>query len=212
VRVKRQADQGESIAYAATTFFSPFQKHCLITCSALQSRLSTGANWSVKKNLTKQFIAKRDIISRVSERCDEGAQCTRTANRMDVSGTGVTLPGSADVGGAAAVQCVPQLCPVLRSSGIKLSEQKCTVCSLGVWGEARLCCGSGSATRAIPPPPPRHCKACCCSRTLIRHFLCWRRDVNHDVPLPAVLSPSNFDGQFIICSGRTVPLHRWRRN
>jgi hypothetical protein len=46
-------------------------------------------------------------------------QCTPTPNRIDVSGT---LPGRADVSEAAAGPCRLQLCVVLGSSGITVSE------------------------------------------------------------------------------------------
>jgi hypothetical protein len=66
---------------------------------------------------------ERDVISRVIERCDEDRQCT--PNRVDVFGTGITLPGRAGVSQAAAGPCRLQLCPVLGSSGVKLSEYVC---------------------------------------------------------------------------------------
>ena len=47
---------------------------------------------------------------------------TRTPNRVDVFGTCITLPGHAEESQAAADPCRLQLCAVLRSSGIKLSE------------------------------------------------------------------------------------------
>ena len=68
---------------------------------------------------------ERDIISRLIELCNEDIECTRTPNRVDVSGTGITLPGHADVSQAAAGPCRLQLCAVLGSSGIKLSEYIC---------------------------------------------------------------------------------------
>jgi hypothetical protein len=80
--------------------------------------------------LTKWFIAKRDIISRVIECCDEDRQCTPTPNRIDVSGTGITLPGCANVSEAAAGLCWLQLCAELGSSGIRLSEEQYTSSSL----------------------------------------------------------------------------------
>jgi hypothetical protein len=46
--LKTQAGQGGSTAYVATNFFSPFQKHCLITSMTLQFSLSNGVEWSVK--------------------------------------------------------------------------------------------------------------------------------------------------------------------
>jgi hypothetical protein len=68
---------------------------------------------------------ERDIISTVIERCDEDRQCTRNPKRVDVFGTGIILPGRADVSQAAAGQCRLQLCAVLGNSGIKLSEYIC---------------------------------------------------------------------------------------
>jgi hypothetical protein len=68
----------------------------------------------------------RDIISKVIERCDEDKKSTRTPNRVDVFGTRITLPGYADVSQAEAGPCRLQLCAVLGSSGIKLSEYVCT--------------------------------------------------------------------------------------
>jgi hypothetical protein len=67
-------------------------------------------------------MANRDIISRAIECCDEDKQCPPTSNRIDVSGTGITLPGHADVSEAVARLCRLQLCAVLGSSGVKLSE------------------------------------------------------------------------------------------
>jgi hypothetical protein len=54
-------------------------------------------------------------------------QCTFTPNRVDVFGTGITLPGHADVSQAAAGPCRLQLYAVLGSSGVKLPEYTCTV-------------------------------------------------------------------------------------
>jgi hypothetical protein len=73
---------------------------------------------------------ERDSMSRVIERCDEDRQCTRTPNRVDVYGTCIILPGRADVSQAAAGPCRLQLCAVLGSSGIKLSEYICIPLSL----------------------------------------------------------------------------------
>jgi hypothetical protein len=52
-------------------------------------------------------------------------QCTRTPNRADVIGTGITLPGCADMSQAGARLLRLQLCAVLWSSGIKLAEYIC---------------------------------------------------------------------------------------
>ena len=68
---------------------------------------------------------ERDSISRVIKRCDEDRQCIRTPNRVDVFGTGITLPGRDVVSQAAAGPCRLQLCAVLGSSDIKLSEYAC---------------------------------------------------------------------------------------
>jgi hypothetical protein len=51
------------------------------------------------------YSKERGIMSRVIERCDGDRQCTRTPNRVDVFGTGITLPGHADVSQAAARPC-----------------------------------------------------------------------------------------------------------
>jgi hypothetical protein len=69
----------------------------------------------------------RDIFSRLIVRCDEDRQCTPTPNRVYVFGTGITLPGRADVSQAAAGPCRLQLCAVLGSSGVKLAEYICNV-------------------------------------------------------------------------------------
>ena len=61
----------------------------------------------------------------VIECCDEDRQCTCTPKRIDVFGTGITLSGCDDVSQAAARPCRLQLCAVLGSSGIKLSEYIC---------------------------------------------------------------------------------------
>jgi hypothetical protein len=53
--------------------------------------------------------------------------CTRTPNRVNVFGTGMTLPGHADVSQAAAGPCRLQLDAVLGSSDIKLSEFYCNI-------------------------------------------------------------------------------------
>jgi hypothetical protein len=82
----------------------------------------------VSKIPNKRFTVKRDIVSRVIEHCDEDIQHTTTPNRVDVSGTGITLPGCADVSQAVARPCRIQLCTVLGSSGIKLSEH-CSSCA-----------------------------------------------------------------------------------
>jgi hypothetical protein len=76
----------------------------------------------VSKISNKEIHRKeRDIISRVIEGCLEDRQCAPTPNRIDVSGTAITLPGHADVSQAAAGPSRLQLCAVLGSSGIKLS-------------------------------------------------------------------------------------------
>jgi hypothetical protein len=62
--------------------------------------------------LRNQFIPKRDIISTVIERCYEDKH-TSTPNRIEVSGTDITLPNRADVSDAAAGPCRQQLCAVL---------------------------------------------------------------------------------------------------
>jgi hypothetical protein len=46
--VKRQAGQVGSTMHASPTFFSPFQRHCLITSRTLQFRLSNGMNFLTK--------------------------------------------------------------------------------------------------------------------------------------------------------------------
>jgi hypothetical protein len=56
----------------------------------------------------------------VIARCDEGRQRTPTRNRTDVCGTGITLPGRADVSQAAAGSCRLQLSTVLGSSGVQV--------------------------------------------------------------------------------------------
>jgi hypothetical protein len=43
---------------------------------------------------------------------DKDRQCTPTPNRIDVSGTGMTLPDRVDVSEAAAGPCQLQLCAV----------------------------------------------------------------------------------------------------
>jgi hypothetical protein len=48
------------------------------------------------------YSKERDVTSRVIERCHEDRQCTPTPNKVDVSGTGTTYPGHADVSQAAA--------------------------------------------------------------------------------------------------------------
>jgi hypothetical protein len=48
---------------------------------------------------------ERGIISRIIERCDKDRQCTRTPNRVDVFGTGITFPDHADVRQAEAGPC-----------------------------------------------------------------------------------------------------------
>jgi hypothetical protein len=63
-------------------------------------------------------------MSRIIVHCDEHRQCTPTPNRLHVSATGITLSGSADMSKAVAKPCQLQLCAVLGSSGIKLSEQQ----------------------------------------------------------------------------------------
>jgi hypothetical protein len=68
----------------------------------------------------------KGIISRVVEHCDDDRQCTRTTNRVDVFGTGITLSSHAHMSQAAAGLCRLQHCAVLGSSGIKLSEYICT--------------------------------------------------------------------------------------
>jgi hypothetical protein len=73
-------------------------------------------------HISNTLIAKRDIISRAIEHCDEERQYTPTPNRVDVSGTGMILPGCADVSEAAAGPCRLQLCAMLGSSGIKFPE------------------------------------------------------------------------------------------
>jgi hypothetical protein len=67
-------------------------------------------------------ISNKVIHSRVIERCDEHRQCTPTSKRVDVSGTGITLPGRADVSEAVAGPCRLQLFAVSGSPGVKLSE------------------------------------------------------------------------------------------
>jgi hypothetical protein len=74
-------------------------------------------------NISNKVIhSKGDIITEVMEHCDEDRQCTPTPNRLHVSGTGITLSGYADMGKAMAKPCQLQLCAVLGSLGIKLSE------------------------------------------------------------------------------------------
>jgi hypothetical protein len=46
-----------------------------------------------------------DIISSIIERYEEDRQCTPTPNTANVSGTGTTLPGHADVSQALARPC-----------------------------------------------------------------------------------------------------------
>jgi hypothetical protein len=78
-------------------------------------------------NISNKVIhsKERGIISTVIERCDDDRQCACTPNRVDVFGSGITSPGRADMSHAAAGPCRLQLCAVLRSSGIKLSEYIC---------------------------------------------------------------------------------------
>jgi hypothetical protein len=48
IGVKMQAGQGGRTEHTDPTFFSPFQKHCLITRRTLLFHLSNGAKWSVR--------------------------------------------------------------------------------------------------------------------------------------------------------------------
>jgi len=47
--LKGQAGKGQSIAHASPTIFSPFQKHCHVTCRSLQLLLNNWPKWSVRK-------------------------------------------------------------------------------------------------------------------------------------------------------------------
>jgi hypothetical protein len=88
-------------------------KNIVCYLAGMQFRLSNEANSSVK-NFNKVIHSKhRDIISRLIDLCDEDRQCTRTTNKVDVFGTGITRD---DVSQAAAGPCRLQLCPVLGSS------------------------------------------------------------------------------------------------
>lgn len=77
--------------------------------------------------ISKKVIHSKDryFSGRVIERCDRDRQCTPIPNRVNVFGTGMTLLGLADVRQAVARPCSLQLCVVLGSSGIKLSEWIC---------------------------------------------------------------------------------------
>jgi hypothetical protein len=81
---------------------------------------------AVSKISNRVIHNKERDISCVIERCLEDRQCTPTPNRVDVFGTGTTLPGRADVSQAAAGPRRLQLCAVLGCSGINLSEYICT--------------------------------------------------------------------------------------
>jgi hypothetical protein len=54
-------------------------------------------------------------------------QCTHAYDRADIFGTGVTLHGYSDMSQAVARLAKLQLCAVLGISGIKLSEDMCTM-------------------------------------------------------------------------------------
>jgi len=60
------------------------------------------------------------ILTQKQFHCDR--QCTPTPNKVDVFGTGKTLPGRGDLNQAVTGPCRTQLSAALGSSGMKLPE------------------------------------------------------------------------------------------
>jgi hypothetical protein len=120
--VNRQASRGEAHRRQLQPFSRPFKNIHNLKHSSVSFE-----HWSeleCQTLLPKEFIAKRDIISRIIELGDEDRQCTSTPNRLDVSGRGITLPGRADVSEAAAGPCRLRLCAVSGRVHTKLTKLK----------------------------------------------------------------------------------------